>query len=312
MNTFDPSALVGLSASFDEDSELIEQELRPLRRSTRAHLRRQCASIKIASRLVAMVASDSASGAITDRQLIENIEVMMRRIGGLRRVALRRLNLREGDPDYAAAHNAVTLAYTDLVLDEWRYGKLKGNGGPAAIQPSELSSLLDVSLTNNITFLDAEFPDANLPMGRRLAILREIPRLYALVNYFDYFQPDISAFVGRLARAIAATAEVQASILSGDLEGGDAMRPLLLRTYRDSSALFCEVYKRVAAEDVERLRSMREDDRSIALLNYKVTGMPFGHVIDRFNVAADRAVDAATVIARLVEASDGKGGAYER
>jgi hypothetical protein len=288
---FDPSALMSLSSSLGDDGEVISVGEDELRRIAGADVRRKCAGIKLASRIVGMATIGRED--MNDADVLRSMQALMSRIGVLRKAALEAVGAERGSPDYKAAFNAVTNVVMDLLTEEWKWSRIGETGRMLAVDG--LGKLLEMAAGSGPVYLDMD--DAgDVATLRRLCILEAMPKLWAAVNMFDYYQPEREKMVARLARAVSEQAEAHANTLYSDTSPTFAIRALVQRMYGVSTGLMCEVYKDIAARDVARLRAMPELDRSVLLTQYERTGMTYDHIIERHRTVMDRTLDMTNLI----------------
>lgn len=304
--SFNPAALQGLDASFgDDDATLVAASDEEIKRVAGADLRRKLAALKLAPRIVGMAmvqrgvsrtaGKDRApSEMIGDADVLSTMRALLARLGSARKLALDAVGVGRESGDFAAAFNSSTSTVMDVLTEEWKCATL---GGQAAIPfPLEhLGELLRDAVGNGPMYLD-EDDSGDLKTVRRLCVLESLPKLWAVANMWDYFQPERERLVARLARAVSEQAEAHAVVLYADATPSFAVRAIVQRMYATSAALMCEVYKESATGDVSRLRSMSEMDRSVLLARYEATGMDYDHVIQRHRAVMDRALDTTRLI----------------
>lgn len=115
---FDPAALQSLGASLDDDSAVVEIDDDDLRRISEPELRRRCAGLKLAARIVGMATANSAT--LDDQSVLRGISGVMQRLSSLRHVALTLVGADRKSPDFQAVFNAVTNAALGILTEEWK------------------------------------------------------------------------------------------------------------------------------------------------------------------------------------------------
>lgn len=287
---FNPAIFSSLNSSLGDDSELVPVGEDELRRIAGADVRRKCAGLKLASRIVGMAAGRDG---LSDAELLRAMETLVSRMNALRRTALKTIGVDRESPDYAPAFNVITGVVMDVLTEEWKWSKLEDNGKPLPVEA--LGKLLEMAVGHGPMYLPSD-DSGDLKTTRRLCVLEAIPKVWGLVNMFDYYQPKREQMVSRLVRAISEQAEVHAGILYSDASPSFAIRAIVQRMYNVSTGLMCEVYKDAAAEEVLRLRSMPELDRAAHLIGVEQTGLNFDHIIKRHRATMDRALDTTKLI----------------
>jgi hypothetical protein len=288
---FNPAALGSLDASLDDGSELVAVGEDELRRISGADVRRKCAGLKLASRIVGMASVGGRS--TSDAEVLRSMEVLLSRMSVLRKSVVKSLGVGRDSPDYSATFNAVTNVVMDVLTEEWKWSRITEGGRPLPVEA--LVKLLDMAVEHGPMYLDQD-DSGDLMTVRRLCVLEATPKVWGVVNMFDYFQPRREVMVARLLRAISEQAEVRAGALLSDASPTFAARSIVQRTYGVSTGLMCEVYKEAAAQDVARLRAMPELDRSVHLLGVERTGMKYDHIISRHSEVMEKALETAKLV----------------
>jgi len=297
VSRFDPAALQNLDASLNDDSAIVEVDSDDLRRIASAEVRRRCASLKLASRIVGIATAMSAE-LNDEEQLLRSMTEIMQRLSSLRQVGLAVVGAEKDSPDFPSVFNAVTNVMLDVVTEEWKWRRIDP-GKAHILSPAIVAKLFDAIVKmqpERFEQFEHDSVGVDIATARRLCILEAIPRLYGLVNLFDYYQ-NHDAIVFRLLRAVVEQAEKYASRIMPASAPAFAEQAILQRMYGVSVGLMCEVYKAEAYRDVSRLREMPELDRSIVIAQYEhLGGMKYDHVIDRHQAAMDRMLDIANLI----------------
>lgn len=291
MSEFDPSALQIFGVSFDEESILIEEDLKHIADES---ARRQCGALKLAARIVGIATANSAE--LDDAGVLRSMSEVMTRLSSLRHVALSIIGADKNSTDFPAVFNAVTNAMLDVVTEEWKWGQL-APGESRKLPPNLIAKLIDMAVTAQPYRFDKNTVGIETALARRLCLMEAIPRLHGLVNLFDYYQKTPDVMVERLMRSVVENAEFHTELLvkasAPLLEEG----VILSRVYGISTSLMCEVYKAAAYRDVMHLRSMPELDRSIVIAQYEhLGGMKYDHILDDHQVAMERSIDTANLI----------------
>lgn len=290
MSGFDPAALQSLDASLDDDNAIVEVDADELRRVASAEVRRRCAGLKLASRIVGLATATSAE--LDDEELLRRMTFVMRRLSLLRQVGLAVVGADKDSPDFPSVFNAVTSAMLDVVTEEWKWRRVDPDKS-RLLPPGMIARLLDATVKMQPERFERDSAGVDMATVRRLCVLKAIPKLYGLVNLFDYYQTNLDAMVGRLLRAVVEQAEMHASLLAPAF----AEQAVLQRMYGVSVGLMCEVYKAAAYRDVLRLREMPELDRSVVIAQYEhLGGMKYDHVLGGHRAAMDRMLDTVNLI----------------
>jgi len=205
---------------------------------------------------------------------------VMVRIASIRQAGLGVLGVRPDAADFAPAFNALTNVALDVATEEWKWARL-APGKSRILSTSVLLRLFEQAVSHQAAGLMAgysEIPD--LRLARKLCTMEALPKVFGLVNLFDYYQPDHETMVQRLLEAVIIEAERQAQVLVPPNAITFTQQSVLQRLYGVSAGLMCEVYKYHAAQDVLRLRSMAPLDRSITIAQYeRLGGMSYDHVV---------------------------------
>jgi hypothetical protein len=296
MSAFDPSALLNLGASIGDESEVVRAGEDELRRMAGADVRRKCAAIKLASRIVGMAAAGRES--VDDADVLRSMEVLVARMNAMRKTALKAVGVQRESPDYTAAFNAATGTVMDVLTEEWKWAQVGGGVKPLAVEA--MGKLFDMAVGHGPMYLPCD--DAgDLMTVRRLCVMEAMPKVWGLVNMFDYYQPQREPMVARLLRSVSEQAEAQAGLLYSEASPTFGIRAIVQRMYGVSTGLMCEVYKEVAARDVTRLRSMPELDRCVYLMSVEQTGLKFDHIMQRHREVMGRLMDTAKLILEAQE-----------
>ncbi len=294
MSGFDAAALQSLGASLDDDSEIVEVDEDELRRVAGADVRRRCAGLKLASRIVGLATATSAE--MDDGELLRCMTEVMQRLSALRQVGLAVVGADKDSPDFPAVFNVVTSAMLDVVTEEWKWRRVDPDKA-RLLPPGILAKLLDATIKMQPERFERESAGVDMATVRRLCVLELVPKLYGLINLFDYYQKTPDAMVGTLLRAVVEQAEMHASLLLSAAAPAFAEQAILQRMYGVSVGLMCEVYKASAYRDVLRLREMPELDRAVVIAQYEhLGGMKYDHILDAHRTAMDRMLDTANLI----------------
>jgi hypothetical protein len=289
---FNPAILHALGNTLGSD--VIEADQASLHRIAGSEARQRCADLKLAARIVGLA---TASGAVLDdREVLRAMNLTMERLVLLRQVGLERVGVKKNSPDYPAVFNAVTEIMLDAVTDEWKWKQANEDAG--SLSPGVIGNLFDIAVRSHPERFEAlPSMDIDLTMVRRLAVITIIPRVYGLLNFFDFFQRDIQGMLGEIVQSIADMAESYAREISAKMPAF-AVQIVLQRLYGESAALMGEVYKAAAYREVERLSSMPEYERSILLARCdRLGGLPWDHVLAEHREAMGRMMKLANVIA---------------
>lgn len=292
--TFDPAVLHNMAAGLDDDSSVVEVDQEELRRVGSTEARRRCGSLKLAARIVGLA---TASGVdVSDAEVLQSMETILARLSSLRDIGLSVVEADRRSQDFPAIYNSVTSAMLDVVTEEWKWGRLPSGGG-RVLSGELVKKLLDGVVKISPERFDPAQVGVDLSTVRRLAVLEALPKLYGLVNMFDYFQANPQKMVQRLLASVVQLAEFHAGLMTDDALPDLAQRSILQRMYGVSAGLMCEVFKAEAVADVARLRELPPDDRSFEVAQYeRLGGMQFDHVLARHREVMDRMLDTANLI----------------
>lgn len=294
MSGFDLAALQALGASLDDDSEIIEVDDDELRRIAGADVRRRCAGLKLAARIVGLATATGVEA--NDDEVLRCMTELMQRLTALRQVGLAVVGADRDTPDFPSVFNCVTSVMLDVVTEEWKWRRIDPERA-RLLSPGVLAKLLDATIKMQPERFERESAGVDMATVRRLCVLELCPKLYGLVNLFDYYQKNPDAMVGTLLRAVVEQAEMHASLLSSAAAPAFAEQAILQRMYGVSVGLMCEVYKASAYRDVSRLREMPELDRAVVIAQYEhLGGMKYDHILDAHRAAMDRMLDTANLI----------------
>jgi hypothetical protein len=282
---------MGLHSSIGDECEVVRANEDELRRIAGAEVRQKCASLKLASRIVAMASAQS--NGIDDAMLLSSMETLIARMSAFRKTAMGIVGVNTSSLDYPATFNAITGVVMDILTDEWKWARLNEKSKPLPVEL--LGKLLELAIGNGPMYLPSD-DSGDLKTVRRLCVLEAVPKVWGVVNMFDYFQPQREQMVARLVRAVSEQAEVHAGLLYSDASPSFAIKTIVQRMYAVSTGLMCEVYKEAAARDVARLRAMPEMDRAVHLMQIELTGLKFDHIIDRHRAVIDRTLDTTKLI----------------
>jgi hypothetical protein len=291
MGGFNPAALMSIDSSLGDESEVLRAGEDELRRLAGGEVRRKCAALKLASRIVGIAAAEREG--LDDSEVLRSMEMLVARMSALRKTALKVVGVQRESPDYSAAFNAVTGVVMDVLTEEWKWARISDGGKPFAVEA--LGKLLDMAVGHGPMYLPAD-DSGDLKTVRRLCVMEAVPKVWGLVNMFDYYQPQREPMVARLLRAVSEQAEAHAGLLYSDASPTFSIRSIVQRMYGVSTGLMCEVYKEAAARDVDRLRSMPELDRSVYLMGVETTGLKYDHIVRRHREVMDRALDTTKLI----------------
>lgn len=293
MNGFDPVALHNFDSSIGSESIVVDIEHDDVNRIAAAEFRRKCHSLKLSSRIIGLAAANSAD--LTDDNLLIVMTDIMRRIATLRQVGLRVLGVDKESPDFPGVFNSLTSSMLDAVIEEWKWTKLSTKS--RQLHVGMLSTMMDAVIKFQTEIHPINPGSVNHELSRRLSVLEAIPKVHALVNYFDYYQASHDLLISNLLRAIVDQAEETIRIMAHTTRTDYEMQSLIQRLYGVSLGLMCEVYKAQAYQDVLRLREMPSLDLSIAVAEHHNNGgMDYDHVVEAHRMAIDRMLSTSSLI----------------
>lgn len=288
--SFDPSRLQGMDSSFDESYQLASGGSSA--RVTDAEVRGRLGALALASRIVGIATANAAE--MSDSRVLASMELVFNRLHDLRTALLRVVGVQRGAQEYRLVFNVVTAVALDFITEEWKWSRLSDE--PRLLPPevlAELAQRCDAFAGN-----DASSP-VLLPAHVRetLLTLRCAPKIYALINHFDYFQADHDAMATQLLYAVAEEAGHACSLFVDPSMDAASQWQITDMMHSLSTGLMCEVFKSCAAADVTELRSLQSHDRSVVLAQYESQkGMPFRHVLTAHRKALARMLDTANLI----------------
>lgn len=288
---FDPAALMGMHSSLGDEYEVVRANDDELRRIAGGEVRQKCASLKLASRIIAMASAQN--DAMDDATVLRNMEALISKMNAFRKTAMSVLGVTNTSPDYPATFNAVTGVVMDILTDEWKWARLNDDAKPLRVEA--LRKLLEMAVGNGPMYLTSD-DSGDLKTIRRLCVLEAAPKVWGVVNMFDYYQPHREHMVAQLLRAVSEQAEAHAGLLYSDASPSFAIKTIVQRMYAVSTGLMCEVYKEAAARDVARLRAMPELDRTVHLMSVETTGLKFDHIIERHCAVMNKTLDTTQLI----------------
>jgi len=300
--SFNPAALHSLEASLGDGGVVVEVDEYELQRISGATARNNCAALRLAGAIIGMATATGAG--LEDKGVIECMGAVLGRLDDLRREALAVVGAEQASPDFPAIFNATTTAMLSVVTEEWRWKRLIP-GRPVELGTGAISKLLEeVKRVYPERYERQEGVGFDLAMVRWLAVMEAQPKIYALVNLFDYYQANALAMPSRLMRAVAEQAELYIAAFGASIEIESGQRALIKCMYALSVGLMCETYKTEAARDVGRLREMPDLDRGVMLAQYEHSGgLSYDHVIEAHRKAMVRASDTANAILQSQEKS---------
>lgn len=288
---FNPAALMGLGAAINDDCEVVAVSDDEMRRISGAEVRRKCAGIKLAARIIGM--ASAGRDGVDDQQVLLRMQALTARMAALRKEALTAVDVARDSPDYKAAYNVVTDVVMDVLTEEWKWTQLGADVKPLLIP--QIGKLLEIAANSGPEFVGDADP-GDLALCRRLCILETAPKIWGVVNMFDYFQKSRENMVAEIVRAVSAQAERHASTLYSETTPSFAVKAIVQRLYSVSAGLMCEVYKDLAARDVSVLRALPDMDRSVVMIQYEQAGMKYEHIITRHRAVMERTLDTTHMI----------------
>jgi len=288
---FDPAVLAGVEASLGDGSEVVPAGEDELRKIAGGEVRRVCASLKLASRIVGMAAAERGAG--DDAHVLRSMELMVRRLGAVRKRALALVGVTPESPDYGATFNVLTGVVLDALTEEWKWGRLGEGAAPLPVEA--IGKLLEMASSHGPVYMP-QADEGDVKTVRRLCVMEAMPKVWGLVNLFDYYQPQREAMVGKLLKAVSEQAEACAGKLTSEASPTFGVRAIVQRAYGVSAGLMCEVYKEAARRDVAALRAMPELERSVHLASLESIGMKYDHIIERHRTVMERMLDTAHLV----------------
>lgn len=299
---FDPVALQNMGSSLVDDSVIVDVDADELRRVASADVRRRCAGLKLASRIVGI--ATAASAELDDDALLRSIQEVVDRLAALRRAGLSIVAVDNDSPNFPSVFNAITSIMLDVVTEEWKWRRVDPDN-THVLSPAVISKIFnDVINIQPEQFGLNSVDDIDLVTARRLCVMEAIPKLHGLVNIFDYYQKNREKVVYCLLKAVVNEAEMCAETYSPPTNPKVTGLAVFQRIYGICVGLMCEVYKSAAYRDVSRLRGMQELERSIVIAQYeRLDGMPYDHVILEYKSAMCRMIDTTNLILGLRQMS---------
>lgn len=295
MTGFNPAALHSLKLALDDDSHIVQVDDDEVRRIASAETRRRCAGIKLASRIAGMASAISSD--VDDQALLKSMENVMRRVAEVRSAGLGVVGVTPESKDFPATFNALTNVALDVVTEEWKWSRV----APGQIQhlpSSVLTRIFVLGIQQQESAAVSEYMGSDdLALARKLCFFEAIPKIFGVINFFDFYQKDRDSMVLRLVRAIVDEAERLGQELVPDGAISFTKQSLVQRLYGVSVGVMCEVYKEHAARAVTELRSMTNLERSVAVTQYeRQGGMQYDCVMDAHSNVLTRVSELSELV----------------
>jgi len=290
---FNPAALQNLDSSLMDEAEIIEAEEEELRQIVGPEVRRRCASLRLASRIVGMATAINVE--VGEEELLQSMQSTMARLNTLRAEVLRHINVERASSDYRAIFNSVTYAMLDVLTEEWKWAKL-APAKTVQLDAEVVARLSQMVMQTQTESFELSSESNNVSAWRHLSLLEIVPKLYGLLNLFDYYQSNREAMVDCLMQAVVEQAEFQANRITSSRDPSFVYNAVSQKMYRISRDLMCDVYREMATRDVTKLREMQPLDRSVMILRYEQIGMKYDHIIEAHRTAMAHVLETTQVI----------------
>lgn len=297
MDSFDPVLLFNTDYSFEEKSVYVLDELSQVR-ALEDNMRR-CFSLRIASRIVALI---QMHGAVSDENnFISVMDKLTKRFSVLFNAAYDFLNIDSLHDDHIYVIQMMNNAIIDFMTNEYRlkaagittskdFDERELNDFLKAILISQNKDFSSFSSNGEVEFVNAS-PLLTSDNVRRVSIASAVIKFAALGNIFDYFQPDFNSVIRYLLNELMLVTELQIKEVSQLNTAVPVSFAMVAEYYSNNAGLICEVYKRVAKEDVMKIKRMSSIDKSVLLSRYKQEGMAFMHIGSEYRKASKQVTD---------------------
>ena len=175
--SFNAASLMSLDSSLGDEGEVVCLGQDELQRINSTDVRRKCASLKLAARIVGIASAGHEDS--DDGKVLQSMEVFVTRMSELRKAAMLIVDIDQNSPDYAAAFNAVTGVVIDMLTEEWRWLRLNDVNNPLSVKT--LGQLLGMTIQHGPKYLPPDDCD-DLKTTRLLCVLETIPKLWGVAN----------------------------------------------------------------------------------------------------------------------------------
>lgn len=298
MESFDPVLLFNSMASFEEESVYVLDELAQIR-ATEENMRR-CFSLRIASRIVSLVIM---KGDVTsENNFINAMDSLTKRFSTLFNSAYEFIKIESATDDHLYVVQMMNNAIIDLMTNEAKL-EVSGQGiNETRLNEKDLGDLLRSILISQkldfISFLPTgevgfqqDSPLLSSDQVRRASLLSAVVKFNALGNIFDYFQHDFNDVVRYLLNEVMTSTEKQIKLVGGMNTEVPVSYAMVADYYSNNVGLLCEVYKKIARNDVSKLKAMSDIDKAVNVSHYRNVGMPFTHIGEHYRAAVKQAQD---------------------
>lgn len=300
---FNPARLELLASELGDDSESVRIDEDAVKRIQSPELQRRLASIKMASRLVAIAtATGSLSKGITNESLINASRDFSDRIAYYMEMGMNALGVEKTDREYASARLSMSRIAVDWAFTEWQWASVFDR--PIfPLTPTLLPSLLQAAAQHMPErYTPSDDDELTLAMAKRIALLSCSVPLCAAHNYYDFFHKSPNDLLRIGLSAIAREAEGMLVRINCMRETDYMQRALIQRCYNTSCGLFIESHKHVAAlVDTEIMQLSPDDQAAQALFWEGIGGMSFDRVLIQHKQAMAISLDMTANVLALYE-----------
>lgn len=277
----DPNALLNSDLSVESDGDSVDEY--QLRKIHEDKVRLECSTLKMVAFAVGMAYAQKEHVTADDIPAV--VRSILERVESLRKMVLSVfLNIDQDDKNYNLIFNSITASMMDVVFEEFKWQKILNN--TESLSYPLIGKIIDevgkIKHVHNAT----EYPTETLDVTRKLSALEITPKVWGLVNLFDFFCPenDRPTMIMKLVQQIAGIAEWYTDLLTPPDSPIFAKKAILQRTYKITVGIFCEVYKHESMKKTLELKTLPDLERGL-LLERSTQGLPYDHVLERFSEA---------------------------
>lgn len=275
--------------------------------------RKVCAVLKVTSSIINALVVEPG-GDSSDADLEKASVELMRRASDLTDCAMALLKVKPETSQFAGFKNQLRQQAADLVATQWRMAHATG---ATPLTTEQITTLYASLLARNPLLDDGEVPDYPSDMdsvtARRVALFGVVPEIYSAVNSFNYFNPDPTSLVEDAAVQVFAVADQGFSRMVAAHGNPEVSNLLMTSLIGKAGSLYAANYRAVARRDVMALQDMEEAERSRHLYDYRLSGLPTGHVAIAYNKLAKRLIDmVCNAVPEITHEVGQEGGASAR
>ncbi|MEA9392185.1 hypothetical protein SJI19_16800 [Acerihabitans sp. TG2] len=298
MDAFDPVLLFNSDLSFEEDKLYVMDELSQIRASEENM--RRCFSLRIASRIVSLVLMQ---GVITpDNNFINAMDALTKRFSTLFNAAYDFLKIGAATDDHLYVVQMMNNAIIDLMTNEIRLKAAGVEVIKGGLNEKDLGDFMrSILISQKLDFISFspsgevgfshESPLLSSDQVRRTALMSAAIKFTGLGNIFDYFYREFNVIIRFLINEVMDVTERQLKAVAKMNTAVPVSFAMVADYYNNNVGLMCEVYKRVAKDDVIKLKGMSDIDKSVLLSHYQTEGMSFTHIGKHYRAASKQVTD---------------------